>query len=259
MNGEADLRVLLPEKVNARTRLGPFASGRDALKFVAYAAVGGLLAVTLGPAWWLPFLAAGALVTIPHWNGQAPDQRLARYVRWRFRRRMSSPARITQAQPPRATERVAQVAPGVCAAVVVACGVPTSFLPLEDRRSLFVEYRTLLGAVGPGALFTMGVEPLPTRPFVPPPDKPSSDSSEQLARRGYAEMVRLLCRRRFRRQVRWVLWGDSSSAGRRDLEQRAERLHEALNRLGALATEAAGKELGRYLRALGWAEAMAGP
>jgi len=245
-----ELVVGIPEKVETRSRLGPFASGQDALKFVGYAAVGGILAVALGPVWWLPFLGVGTIVTVPPWKGAAPDRRLVTYLRWRWH---SASAMADSPSPTplvRSNEKVIEVLPDRFAAVVVGNGAPLAFLPSAERKNAFEEYRTLLRATDPGAFVTVGVEPLPTRPYLPPRPSVRCSSAELGAERGYEELVRFLCRRRFRRRVRWVVW--SPGADLRRLELRVQAIQDALGRLGIRAERLAGRELARQLRTIGW-------
>ncbi len=77
--------VPLPGPVERRLRLGPFASTRDALKFVTYAAVGALLAPFVSPYAWLPVLGLGFGVSVWRPDGEAVDERIGRWIGWSWR------------------------------------------------------------------------------------------------------------------------------------------------------------------------------
>ena len=78
--------VALPQPVDRRLRLGPFASARDAVKFACYAAAGALLAPFVTPYAWLPVVAVGFLVSAWRPEGEALDERVAHWATWRVRR-----------------------------------------------------------------------------------------------------------------------------------------------------------------------------
>ena len=252
MTDASDVVVWLPEKVDPRTRLGPFASGHDALKFVGWAAVGGLVAVAVGPVWWLPFLGVGAVVTIPPWAGAAPDRRLIAYLRWRFHPETARPGTDAYRATARSVENVLELLPGRFVAMIVTGGTPVAFLPPEARREIFQAYRSLLRSVEPGSVVTMGVEPLPTKPFLPPGAADPPNPCEREPRQGYVEMVRLLCRRRFRRRVRWLFWGGGSGSDLRQLDARVRTVQRSLQAMGVDSQRLSGADLERHLRALGW-------
>ncbi|MGA7924076.1 MAG: hypothetical protein WCA77_08885 [Thermoplasmata archaeon] len=251
MSGAESFVVGLPEPVERTLQLGPFRSGQDALKFLGYAVAGGLLALGFGPWAWLPCLGAGALVTLPRWEGKPIDRRLSDYVGWRWRRRKpippSSPALSLETAP----GDVVELSQGRSAAVLVSGGTPTTFLPLEDRRHLFGTYRNALRSLGGEAFVCAGVEPLPARPFLPRVLNANA-TADSSARAGYVEMVRLLCHRRFRRRVRWVLFSEGSTA--REIERldvRVSALQLEFQKLGLSVDRLEGRALDHALSCLG--------
>ena len=187
------LVVGLPESLGRRMRFGPFPSARHALKFAAYAAVGGAVAAAVGAIWTVPFLGAGFFLSVYQPDGRALDARLGEYAqyRWRSRPGDGSPRR-SPVEPGGDGPYVTSV-PGQLVAILSVRGLPVAFLPPSDARSLFESYRELLRTVDPGLLLHMGVEPVSERPFLPPRGRPETGRPEETARRGYAEMVAVLC------------------------------------------------------------------
>jgi hypothetical protein len=213
------VRIALPEPIGRRSRLGPFASGADALKFALWAALGALVASATQPIVWLPFLAGGFWVAAHRVDGRTADERLLAYVRWRFRPSASSrtAARVglSSASPvPRMAARrdVLRLSSGRYIAVLRTGGIPVTYLPRPDAERLFETYRTLLRATDNGLGLWAGVEPFPTRPFLPAGGRVGSDE-EGDARAGYAELIRLLAHRRYRRRVFVILSAPPSDAG----------------------------------------------
>ena len=78
----------------------------------------------------------------------------------------------------------------------------------------------------------MGGEPLGERPFLPARRGTPSLSADAGARRGYSEMVKLLCRRRYRRRVLLGVWEPVRADAALRLERSVERLQQGLGRLG---------------------------
>lgn len=77
--------VSLPERLDRRLRLGPFASARDALKFVTYSAVGAVIVPFTSPYLWLVVVAGGFAVCVVRSDGQALDERALSFVLWKIR------------------------------------------------------------------------------------------------------------------------------------------------------------------------------
>jgi hypothetical protein len=255
-DGVAPLVIALPERIDRKLRLGPFPSAHDAVKFVGYAAIGALVAAISTPLLWLPFLGFGLLVSIPRFEGRAFDTRLRDYVRWRLRRRaVEGPAKNSK-DSGRAEARVPgttiRLGPDRHAIIVEAHGVPAAFLPSTDRRRLFERYRALLRALDGSFFVSVGVEALDPRPFLPKKAFPRRDPTDG-PRAGYTEMVRLLCRRRFRRRIRWLLWTpDGTPAGFAEVEGRTQTLQNHLTQLELDHRRLEGPALAHALRCFGW-------
>jgi hypothetical protein len=248
------LVVGLPESLGRRMRLGPFPSARHALKFAAYAAIGGAVAAALGVIWTVPFLGAGFFLSVYQPDGRGLDEQLGEYVQYRWRSRPGDghPARAPS-EPGGRSPYVTSV-PGQLVAILSVRGLPVAFLPPADARSLFESYRELLRTLDPGLLLHMGVEPVSERPFLPARARPETGRPEENARRAYAEMVALLCRQRYRRRVLLALWTPRGARAALRLEQDADRLVAGLSRLGLEGTRLRGPALRRACAQIGWRE-----
>jgi hypothetical protein len=235
-----ELTVPLPRPVDRRLHLGPFPSARDALKFAGVAA-GGLLVVPLvGPAAIVPFALAGFVLAVHRSDGRSLDERVLGYLGYRWRRRHGAAHRPV---PPGGTgaPRHVRLAGGRVAAVLVAGGVPVSFLPPDDARRLFEATRGWLETLGDGVYLVADTVPIPAAPFrprLPPPEEP-----DRAAGVGYDEVVRLLLRRRRARRVTLVLWEPADAAGQARLEDRAAASLVALATLGVVADRLTGAPL----------------
>ncbi|MCI4367564.1 MAG: hypothetical protein L3K08_07420 [Thermoplasmata archaeon] len=243
--------IPLPAPVTRRMRLGPFPSARDALKFLAYAALGAFLAGFLGPIAWVPFLGGGFLLSTYKENGEGFDERFVQYLHWRWR------SRAGRSYPGiggrvKARGGQARIAGDRWVGIVAARGTPVVFLPPDEARRLFERYVDLLRALDPGAVLRAFVEPLSPRRFLPRPPAAGHDAAPK-ARSGYSEMVRLLCRRRNRRIVHVLLWsGIGADAGPTRLEERLDSVQRGLDAMGIEARRVRGPELVSALRDLGW-------
>jgi hypothetical protein len=248
--------IALPAPVDRRVRLGPFPNPHAALRFVVFAAAGAVVAAAAGPVAWLPFLGGGFVLTAGRTDGKTLDERVGDYVRWRWRRH-GDPPRRPRPPLPAADGSVARLLGGRLVAVVEAGGVPVQFLPPAEARALFEGYRDLLGSLEDGVVERIGSEPIPSAPFDPGPGPAGLPDAR--ARAGYAEMVRLLCRRRRRRTVDLVVW--SAGTDRRppsDLDGRVAALEARLGALGLAPRRLRGSGLVRALDRLGWTvEALA--
>jgi len=242
--------VALPERVDRRVRLGPFPSARDALKFVCYAAAGAVLAPFASPFAWIPVLVAGFAVCVWRPDGEAVDERGARWLLfWGHRvvgraltpRRPSAPVRGP----------VAQLAGGRRATVVRTGGTPLAYRPPAELASLFERFRDLLRASeGPIVLRSTTV-PLRDGPVLPK-DSPCL-AVEAAARAGYRELVSVLCRRRRSRRVEISLSSaEAGPEGERRLQERATGLTELLAALGLRPTILVDRSLSDALRGYGW-------
>jgi hypothetical protein len=242
------LVVSLPEPTGRRLRLGPFPSAREALKFVTYAAIGGVVAGLVTPAAWIPFVGGGFVFATYQPDGRGLDRLFADYCRWRWRSRWGG------APGPSARVRggVMRIEGGPCFAVLAAGGTPVAFLPPDDARRRFQRYREMLRALDHGAFLRVGVEPIPAGPFVGPTAS-GADAAEREARAGYQALVRLLCRRRSVRRVDVYLAarvGDGEPIARLEAQVSAVRI--ALGELGVAVRRLRGAELETAIRRLGF-------
>ena len=249
--------IALPAPVTRRMRLGPFPSARDALKFLAYAAVGALLAGFLGPIAWAPFLGGGFLLSVYKEEGKGFDERFLDYLHWRWRQRPGAPRTGVEGS---AVTRggQARISNGRHVGVLAARGTPVVFLPPEEARRLFEQYAELLRGLDAGVVLRAFVEPLSPHRFLAARPVAAGDPSGA-ASAGYAEMVRLLCRRRSRRIVHVLLWtGTEVGSAATRLEERLGTVERALGSMGIEVRRLRGRELVGALRDLGWDAVEAG-
>jgi hypothetical protein len=233
--------------------LGPFPSGRDALKFLAYAAAGSVVAGFVSPWLWLPFLGVGFVVGLRPSDRPPFDRRLADFLGWTVRRRGGAGGRpLASAGRALPDGRAVAVAErGLLVGVLRAEGVPVAFLPPANARELYAGYRQLLGTLDGGVAVLVRGRPLGTRPFAPL--SAAAGAEEQRARDGYAEMVRLLGHHRRRREVLLAVGSPSGSpAAPLQLERRLRDLHERLDALGVASERLRGPALTEGLIAFGW-------
>jgi len=223
--------VLLPERFDRRLRFGPFPSARDALKFVVYAAVGGVLAPFVSPLLWLPIVAAGFGLSVAKPDGEALDERALAFVLWRLRRRAPG-LRMTRRPDSPALRRGLLPRPaGGYFAVLRTAGAPLAYLPPEELERRFHLYRELLRGVDGSLAWTAVTQPLDGRPVCPAAD--AAAPAERGAASGYAELVTQLCAKRRVRRVDLVLATPIGTAdGIAELDRRAARFVEGLSGLG---------------------------
>ncbi|MCI4330789.1 MAG: hypothetical protein L3K19_02935 [Thermoplasmata archaeon] len=249
------LVVALPEPTGRPLRLGPFPSARGALKFVTYAAVGGVVATLLGPLAWVPFVAGGFVFGSYQPEGRALDRRFADYCRWQWRSRGAG------APPPEAQVRggTIRVAGGRFLAVLATGGVPVAFLPPDDARRRFEHYRAILRSVDEGLFLRVGVEPLSHHPFLGR-RAAGSTPAEGAAFAGYDELVRLLCRRRSIRRVDVYLFGRSHApTALPKLEAQVSAVRKGLEEMGVVARRLRGRELSHAVARGGFHPVLEGP
>ncbi len=223
--------VALPGRLDRRLRLGPFASGRDALKFLGYAAVGLVFAPTPEPLLAVPFVLTGALVTLYRPGGEGLDARLATVVRYGLRRARSG-ASVTAA-PTRLGAHSGVVArgDGRVAAVLRTGGVPLAFLPPGELARRFDLYRDLLRSLDGEVRILATTAPIFARALLPGPA--NGTERERAARDGYAELVRLLLAGRRVRRVYVALSSTGAAEGALGrLEVGVGTLLERLSALG---------------------------
>ncbi len=190
--------VHLPERVDRRARLGPFPSARDAAKFLCYAAAGALLSPWVGPFLWLPVVGVGFAVSVWRPDGRAADERALRYVRWKLR--SHSPEGFMTGRPVPVIRRgFVQLGPGIYAAVIRSAGCPIAYLPPADLETKFSQFREILRTVPGQFAFLSTTAAIRAASWRPGLEVPARADEE--ARRGYAELTGLLCRRRRVRRV----------------------------------------------------------
>jgi len=246
--------VGLPESLGRRMRLGPFPSARHALKFAAYAAVGGTVAAYAGAVWTVPFLGVGFLLSVYRAEGRGIDEHLGDRVAFHWRARSAGGASARRRSPSGRPGPYLHDVPGHLVAVVAAPGLPIAFLPPTEARDLFERYRDLLRSLDRGLLVQMGVEPISDRPLLPRPGSAGPAGPVEAARRGYAELVGLLCRQRYRRRVLLAMWEPAGPDAPVRLDRTAERLVEELQRMGIAAERLRDAPLRAAAGRLGWAE-----
>lgn len=248
-------RVPLPERIDRRMRFGPFPTVRDALRCVAYAAVGALVIPWAGTWAWLPVVGVSFLVTAWHPDGTAVDERIAANVRWALRTHRE--VRVVSGPSARAgVGDTVRLVSGIRVAVLRCAGSPVAFLPPEELLRRFREYRDLLrGSEGGIVLAAVGT-PIDARPWLP--SSLEGDRPDTAARGAYSEMVQLLCTRRRRRRVYVLVWESTvRSMGVSQLSDRIQALRRGLSSLGAEPTLLRDRALTAALRHFGWAEARA--
>jgi len=253
----APVVVGLPESLGRRMRLGPFPSSRHALKFAAYAAVGGTVAAVLGVLWTVPFVGAGFLLSVYRTDGRGLDEQFGEYVSFRWRGRGGpTPSRDRPSDRHPSGPYLTSV-PGHLVAIVAVPGLPIAFLPPTDARALFEAYRDLLRELDHGFVSVMGVEPISERPFQPSRRGPENGGTTVTARQGYTEMVALLCRRRYRRRILVALWEPAGAEATVRLERAVEQLDRGLGRLGLSGVRLRDGTLRAAAGAIGWSGAPA--
>jgi hypothetical protein len=241
----------LPERLDRRMRLGPFPSARDALKFVTYAAVGGLLSPFASPWVWIPVVLAGFAVAVWRPDGRAVDERAFTFVSWRLRSVGTRGAVRETTSRPLVRQGLLQLASHRYVAVVRTGGTPMAYLPPNELLRRFELYRELLRSMDRS--FTFLATTTPIRSQAVRPGTVSIGGEEAQAVSGYSELVSLLCHRRFLRRVYFVigtLEADADAIGR--LEGRVANLVERLGALGLRPTRLRDRALAEAARRFGW-------
>lgn len=243
--------VPLPERFDRRLRLGPFASARDALKFVTYAAVGAVLVPFTSPYLWLVVVAGGFAVAAFRPDGRGLDERAVSFVLWKFRVWSGNRMMKSAAANPVSRRGLLAIGPGLYVAIIRTGGSPLAYLPPIDLARRFELFRDLLRSVRGGIAFSIASVPMRAGPVVPPPlralrqDRPASA--------GYSELVELLCRRRSVRTVYLALATESPGPdGVSDLEVRVSTLTERLGGLGLRPVRLRDRRLDDAARRWGW-------
>jgi len=246
--------VALPERLDRRLRLGPFASARDALKFLCYAGAGALVAPFTAPDLWLPILAVGFVLSAWRPEGRAIDERCADFLAWKARELLGG-------RPMTRTRAVAhirgnflRIGPGQLVAILRADGAPFAYLPPTELHRRFDLFRTLLREMASSVAFLVGAEPIPATPVLPSRETLSIEARE--AQIGYGELVGLLCRRRSQRKVYVALaTGGTAPDAVSRLDDRARVLGERLAGLGLRTVRLSGRALRDAGGRFGWTAA----
>jgi hypothetical protein len=243
--------VPLPERFDRRLRLGPFASARDALKFVTYAAVGALLVPFTTPDLWLAVVGVGFAMCVVRPDGQGLDERAVSFVLWRLRSAAGEAAMSRHPANPVGHGALLAIRPGRYVAVVRTGGTPIAYLPPTELAHRFELFRNLLRSVDPSLAFTVASVPMRSAPVSPTPVP--ADRSDQPAAAGYAELVELLCRRRLVRKVYLALASEKVGAdGISDLEGRVATLTQHLAGLGLRVVRLRDRGLSDAAHRWGW-------
>jgi hypothetical protein len=199
--------IRMPERMDRRLRLGPFPSARDAVKFLSYAAAGAVVAPFVSPFVWLPLVGAGFGIAVWHPEGQPIDTRALIYVRWKGRSFFRGAA-LTPRSSSVTRHGVVRLSASTHAAVLRTGGCPVAYLPPAELQRRFELYRDLLRSTEGRLALLATTAPIRAAPLLPFP--PSSTSVDLAARKGYGELVRLLCRRRSLRRIYLALTTDAT-------------------------------------------------
>ncbi len=244
-------RVEIPERVDRRLRLGPFPSARDALKFLCYAAAGATLAPTVNVPLGLGIVALGFGAAVWRPDGQAWDERVWVALRWRWR---SGPREVPLTAPlalPLLRHGFVRLAAAQYVAIVRTGGTPIAYLPPAELSGRFEQFRDLLRSSEGRFALLATVSTVHARPFAPA--EAGATGEDEPARAGYAELVRLLCRRRLGRRVYLALAanaGDSEAIAR--LEGQVASLLERRGALGLRPVRLKDRALREAARRFGW-------
>jgi len=245
--------VRFPEKLDRTLRLGPFPSGRDALRFVTYAAVGACLAPFVPPALWLGVVLLGFVSSVWKPGGEAIEARFVRFVAWEVRRTRRVRTMTGATGTGRTHRAHLTLGSGVRAAVVRAAGLPLAYLPSAELGRRFEIFRELVQGLEGGFLVYSTLVPIHPTPLLP--TEPVPGGAEREARRGYQELVELIARGRSVRRV-FVAVGctDPGLEGIGRLEATVATLVERLRALGLNPIRLRDRALGEAARRIGLGE-----
>jgi hypothetical protein len=243
--------VPLPERLDRRLRLGPFASARVALRFVTYAAVGAVVAPFTTSYVWLAIAAGGFAVCVVRSDGQSLDERGFSFLLWKLRT-WSGGGRVRPDGAARAPRQgLFPIRPGQYVAILRTGGTPVTYLPPAELARRFELFRDLIRSLGGGIAFLVTSTPMRAGPVTPRPLQ--NGGPDEASCTGYMELVSLLCRRRQIRRVYLALGAartgpDSVS----DLETRASALADRLASLGLRSVRLRDRGLADAARRWGW-------
>ena len=247
---EAPPTVCFPERLDRTLRLGPFPSGRDALRFITYAAAGACLAPFVPTPLWLGVVLLGFASSVWRPGGETIETRVLRFAVWEVRRiRRGHPmnARAGNGSAPRAHLTLDS---GVHVAVVRARGLPLAYLPSAELARRFDTFRDIVRGLESGFLLCATLATIHPRPFVP--GEPVPTGVEREARAGYRELVELIARGRSVRRV-FVAVGcaDPGVEGIGRLEATVVTLLDRLGALGLQPVRLRDRALGEAARRMG--------
>jgi len=247
---DGDLVVRFPERVDRRSRLGPFPSAHDAAKFLCYAAAAALVAPWVSAFLWIPLVGIGFGISVWQPDGRPADERALVYVLWRFRR-ISGRSGLIGRGDTVTRHALVQLAPSNYLAVVRARGCPIAYLPPAELEQKFELYRDLLRASAGHLAILCTTVPIRATPLLPA--GPDALGADQGARRGYVELASLLCRRRSVRRVYLALRNTEAGPDALSrLEAQASSMIERLARLGLRPVRLTDRALREAARRFDW-------
>ena len=251
-SGLGPLLIGLPERLDRKMRLGPFPSSRDALKFASYAAVGGLLSPFTDPAFWLPVVAAGFLLSVWRPDGRALDERALAVVGWKLRSLTGRNDVSETSRQPIVRQALLRLPSHRYVAVVRTGGTPVAYLPPDELGRRFELFRELLRSLDPSIVWLAATVPIRSQ-AIRPPSRVAGPGREAAALSGYTDLVTALCRRRLLRRVYIVLGAtDSGPDAIGQLEGKVANLIERLGGLGLRPTRLRDRSLAEAARRFGW-------
>ena len=243
--------VRLPERMDRRLRFGPFASARDALKFVTYAAVGAVFAPFTSPWVWVVVVALGFVISVYRPEGSALDEQAVAFCLWKLRSRPGERDMNGSRAHRTVHAGLLRLGNGQYVAMVRSGGTPSAYLPPVELARRFETFRDFLRSVRGGLAFAVLLGPMPSGPVVPAIAPCSGPDHEAAA--GYTELVSVLCRRRSVRQVDVALRTEGTGAeGVADLELRVTGVIERLGGLGLRTIRLRRRTLEAAARRWGW-------
>ncbi len=244
--------IVVPERLDRPLRLGPFASGRDVIKFVCGAAVGAVVGLLASPAAGLAIGLGAAALVLWRPGGEPLDARLQAVGGFALRRLLGAGPVSAAAGGPaaRGAASYLRLADGRPVAVLRAAAVPLAYLPPGDLAAQFDRFRAMLRTVDPGLVVVAASSPIHAAAVLPATASP--DSVERTAFDGYRELVTLLARRRTVRKVLvGVLGTGSGGEALRRLETSTASVQEHLSGLGVVAERLRGAALRDAGRSVG--------
>ncbi|HXW67564.1 MAG TPA: hypothetical protein VEL82_06800 [Thermoplasmata archaeon] len=249
--GEGPPTVVLPERLDRRLRLGPFPSAREALTFLAFGATGAVLATITSPLVGLATVAGGFALAVVRVDGEGLDRRAVALLRFGLADRHAGASVKVRAPSIPARLGLVTFGPGRYAAVVRARGTPTAYLPPSELARRFERFRELLRSLDGPLVLRASLAPMRAEPVRPAPVP--TDRADRPAEDSYAELVRLICRRRQTRRVDvWVAAGRPGADGIAELETKTSSLIDRLAEAGVPASRLRGRALEDATDAGGW-------